>query len=136
MHGRSDHYVPQFILRRFRPQGRGRLFYAEKHAREFTTRGVRRTFCELDGDLLLKGPPAIRQKGDRAWPGLPNTPRGSASTSVSSSTAGRPRSSAWSKRSSGSIAITHAKASSPGSTVPRPGTPIGARRARTTACVK
>ena len=66
MHGRSDHYVPQFILRRFRPQGRGRLFYAEKHAREFTTRGVRRTFCELDGDLLLKGPPAIRQKGDRA----------------------------------------------------------------------
>ena len=66
MHGRSDHYVPQFILRRFRPQGRGKLFYAEKHAREFTTRGVRRTFCELDGDLLLKGPPAIRQKGDRA----------------------------------------------------------------------
>lgn len=66
MHTRSDHYVPQFILRSFRPEGKGKLFYAERHAQEFTTRGVRRIFTESDGDLLLKGPPGIRQEGDRA----------------------------------------------------------------------
>ena len=63
---RNDHYVPQFILRRFRPKGKSRLFYAEKGTSEITTRGVRRTFCELDGDLLLKGPPVITRKGDYA----------------------------------------------------------------------
>ena len=61
--GRSDHYVPQFILRRFRSKGTGRLFYAEKDAQWISARGVSRTFCEPDGDLLLKGPPAIKQEG-------------------------------------------------------------------------
>lgn len=60
---RRDHYVPQFILKRFRPHGTGRLHYLEKGAQKIETRGVRRIFCELDGDLLLKGPPAIKQKG-------------------------------------------------------------------------
>ena len=58
--------MPQFILRRFRPNGKGRLFYAEKGVAGISTRGVRRTFCELKGDLLLRGPPAIRQEGGYA----------------------------------------------------------------------
>ena len=61
--GRSDHYVPQFILRRFRSKGTGRLFYAERDAQWISERGVSRTFCEPDGDLLLKGPPTIKQEG-------------------------------------------------------------------------
>ena len=64
--GGNDHYVPQFILRRFRPKGIHRLFYAEKGAQEICTRGVKKTFCELEGDLLLKVPPALRQEGGYA----------------------------------------------------------------------
>ena len=60
---RNDHYVPQFVLRRFRPNGKGKLFYAEKGAPGISRQGVARTFCELDGDLLLNGPPTIRREG-------------------------------------------------------------------------
>ena len=66
----NDHYVPQFILRRFLPKGKGRrkerLFYAEKATPGISRRGAARTFCEVGGDLLLRGPPAIRQEGTHA----------------------------------------------------------------------
>ena len=66
----NDHYVPQFILRRFLPKGKGRrkerLFYAEKATPGIGRRGAARTFCEVGGDLLLRGPPAIRQEGTYA----------------------------------------------------------------------
>ena len=66
----NDHYVPQFILRRFLPKGKGRrkerLFYAEKATPGISRRGAARTFCEVGGDLLLRGPPTIRQEGTYA----------------------------------------------------------------------
>ena len=66
----NDHYVPQFILRRFLPKGKGRrkerLFYAEKATPGISRRGAARTFCEVGGDLLLRGPPGIRQEGTHA----------------------------------------------------------------------
>ena len=57
--GRSDHYVPQFILRRFRSKGTGRLFYAEKDAQWISARGVAKEVEEIAEDIrreLLAGP--------------------------------------------------------------------------------
>ena len=62
--------MPQFILWRFLPKGKGRrkarLFYAEKATPGISRRGAARTLCEVGADPLLRGPPAIRQEGPHA----------------------------------------------------------------------
>ena len=62
----SDHYVPQFVLRRFRSSPTEKLYYREKGASRTVRRSPRRVFRECDGELLLRGPPAIREEGGKA----------------------------------------------------------------------
>ena len=58
-----DHYVPQFTLRRFRPENNGKLFYADTTEGTLSRRGVKRVFATRDGELLLKEPLSIRKEG-------------------------------------------------------------------------
>ena len=57
-----DHYVPRFVLERFRPSRLAKLFYAEKGAARIGRRSPRRVFRELGGELLLKEAPAIEER--------------------------------------------------------------------------
>ena len=60
---RNDHYVPQFVLKNFRPSLAAKLFYAEKGSPHIGRRSPRRVFREPDGELLLRGPPALKEEG-------------------------------------------------------------------------
>ena len=45
---RNDHYVPQFVLRNFRPSLAAKLFYAEKGSPHIGGRSPRRGFREAE----------------------------------------------------------------------------------------
>ena len=58
----NDHYVPQFILKNFRSSRAGKLFRCDKDSLYIGMSGPRRVFREPDGDLVLLGPPPIKEK--------------------------------------------------------------------------
>ena len=63
---RKDHYIPQFILRRFRQDRRGKAYYAEKGKPGIRLKPVKEIFCEERGERILARPPKLKQEGEFA----------------------------------------------------------------------
>ena len=62
------HYVPQFVLRRFRPGSNvaAPVWYANKEQGTISRRSVKNIFAEDDGELLLKEPLSVKREGRSA----------------------------------------------------------------------
>ena len=63
---RRDHYVPRFILNRFRMISQGKVYFAEKGEGEVRLAPVRDIFYQDHGERTLAKPPRLRQRGGTA----------------------------------------------------------------------
>ena len=63
---RRDHYVPRFILNRFRKISRGKVYVAEKGETEIRLVPVRDIFFQDHGERILAKPPRLKQQGETA----------------------------------------------------------------------
>ena len=63
---RRDHYVPKFILRRFRKLSRGKVYFAKKGEAAIRLMPVKDIFFQDHGERILAKPPRLEQQGERA----------------------------------------------------------------------
>ena len=63
---RRDHYIPQFILRRFRNPSRGKTYFAEKGEAGVRLMPIKDIFFQDHGERILAKPPRLEQQGERA----------------------------------------------------------------------
>ena len=60
---RRDHYVPQFILRYFRKDSRGKVYFAEKAQTGIRLKPIKDLFFQDHGERILATPPKLKQDG-------------------------------------------------------------------------
>ena len=63
---RRDHYVPQFIIARFRDTSLGKVYFAKKGHAEIRLTPIKDIFFQDHGERILAKPPKLEQRGETA----------------------------------------------------------------------